>query len=661
MCGITGFVGRHDELLLRDMCASLVHRGPDDDGFYHGDSAGLAMRRLSIIDLRGGKQPIPNESRTAWVVLNGEIYNYQELRERLLRRGHVMSTASDTETIIHLYEDYGLGFAAHLRGMFAIAIWDEARTRLVLARDPIGEKPLYYAADGPRLLFGSEIKAILRGLGSREVDPQSVCDFLALGYVPGAPTFFRGIQKLPPGHLLVHDGQQAVVSRYARPSVGRAASAPGFPAAKRELEERLSDTVRLCLKSDVEVGAFLSGGIDSSVLVALMRRHAARVQTFSVGFAGRARGFNELEPARHVASHLGTTHHELILGAAANIDLLPRITWHYDEPQAEPTSVLVYQLSEFTKRHVKVAVGGTGGDEIFFGYPRHRAVRLLEYYRRLPRFVRTQLVERVVARWPESTSGSRFAKRVRRFVRGAHQSPAEAYLGWVSLIQPAVRSTLLSDRVRHAADDPSGERFLRDYLTDEGGDDLLNQAAAIDVGGYLPEYQLVYMDRMTMAQGLELRSPLCDVELVSYVMSLPTSYRLRGLRSKHILKEVARAWVPQSIVDRPKVGFDSPIGQWIKDELRPFFQAFLGRDQVSRSGLIDGVQAERLLAEHLGGARDHSLQLWALLALESWYRMYIEDRVVDGAGYRLSDMRGTPAAIDRRTVSTPEALAMAAQ
>jgi asparagine synthase (glutamine-hydrolysing) len=639
MCGIAGYVGMDDRQLLQAMCDSLTHRGPEDDGFYCAPGVGLGMRRLAIIDLFTGKQPITNETRDVWVVLNGEIYNYEELRAQLISRGHVFATSSDTETIVHLYEDHGVDFVHHLRGMFGIALWDTKRRRLVLARDRVGEKPLFYSWDGARLLFGSEIKAILQTGAKRDVDPQAICEYLAAGYVSGERTFYRDVAKLPPGSLLVHENGRVSVTRYWKPTVARVQ--PRDPAAVvDELAERLSEAVRLCLKSDVEVGAFLSGGIDSSVIVALMKQHAAHVQTFSVGYGGRATGFNELAYAHRVASELGTEHHELILHARSSIDLLPRILWHYDEPHGEPTSVLVYLLCQFTRRRVKVALSGTGGDEIFFGYPRHRGIRLLQYYRAVPALVRKHAVERVVARWPESTTGSRFAKRVRRFVDGADLPGSEAYLSWVSLLSAEVRQSLLSESIRGSAEDPSGEGFLREHLMGPGPESLLQRAARLDVEGYLPEYQLTYMDRMSMAHGLEVRAPLCDYDLVSWALSLPESTRLKGTRSKHIFKQVARRWIPREIAERPKVGFDSPIGQWFKDQLRPFLDRFLSVEHVGRSGLLDPAAVKRLIGDHVAGRRDYSLQLWSLVALEGWYRMYMEDAVLDGRSYRLDDLRG---------------------
>lgn len=642
MCGIAGYVGLDNEQLLRAMGASLAHRGPDDAGFYMAPGVGLAHRRLSVIDLKSGHQPMANESQTVWTVFNGEIYNYQDIRAYLIERGHRFATTSDTEVIVHLYEDEGLDFIQRLRGMFALAIWDTRRRRLILARDRIGEKPLFYTVDDNRLLFGSEIKAILQKSRSRTVSAQAVCDFLAMGYVSPPRTFYEGIEKLAPGQLLVYEnGQSRLVSYWRRGEKQRGNIS--FQQAKQELAVRLSQTVKLCLKSDVELGGFLSGGVDSSGIVALMRHHAAQVQTFAVGFGGAATGYNELSYAKLVADVVGSRHHELILDAKSSVELLPKILWHYDEPHGEPTSILVYLLCEFTRRFVKVALGGTGGDEIFFGYPRFSGIRVLEYYKMLPRAVRRYLVERIVQKWPETSKGGRFVNHVRRFTQASNLPSQEAYLSWVSLLDRGIRMSMLSEKIMNQVSDPLGEAVLREYLCGCQDRDMLDRAADLDIGGYLPEYQLCYMDRMSMAHGLEVRSPLCDYDLVNFVTSLPSSYRLKGLRSKHIFKEVAVEWIPRRIINRRKRGFDSPFGEWIKGELRSFTKTFLSRENIKQSGLLNPDGVLKLLEGHLSGRRNYSLQLWSIMALEVWYRMYIEDNVSDMTSYTLNDMRGTDA------------------
>jgi asparagine synthase (glutamine-hydrolysing) len=639
MCGITGFAGFSDGKLLRRMCHLLTHRGPDDAGFYETPNASLAMRRLAIIDLAGGHQPIANEDGTVWVVLNGEIYNYESLREDLIARGHTLKTRSDTETLVHLYEDYGVDFVAHLRGMFGIALWDERRNRLVLARDRIGEKPLYYAQARDGLLFGSEPKSVLAGLDRRTADSQAVCDFLATGYVAGARTFYDSMRKLPPGHLLVYEDGRISESRYWQLDCSDFEEM-SFDRARDEIEEELERAVELCMKSDVEVAAFLSGGLDSSLLVALMRKLGLSVKTFSVGYGGQATGFNELNFARQVSEAVGTEHRELILDARSNIELLPKIIWHYDEPHGEPTSMLVYLLCRFVRDHVKVAVGGTGGDELFYGYPRHKGFRYLSLYRRLPRFVRKQIVERVVAGIPESTRGNRFAKRVRRFVSNSGNSMHAAYLGWVRLLSEPVHEALVSSGVRTAAEHALGDEFLRHWLLGDERRPPLGAAAQVDIQGYLPEYQLTYMDRMSMAASLEVRSPFCDYRLVERAVSVPPRHRLNGSTSKYVLKRIAERYLPNHIVHRRKVGFDSPIGQWLKTDLRQFLLDFLAPEQVAATGLLAPGAVQNLVHDHLSGKRDYSLLLWSVIALEAWYRMYIEDGVLELGDYGLNDLRG---------------------
>jgi len=642
MCGITGYFGLSNKQLLVNMCNTMEHRGPDDAGYYHGDNVGLGMRRLAIIDLKTGNQPITNESKSVWVVFNGEIYNYQALRSDLQKNGHIFTTTSDTETIVHLYEDHGLNFVHYLQGMFGIALWDENKKRLILTRDRIGEKPLYYSSQNNKLFFGSEIKTILQAINNVSVHPQAICDYLATGYVAAPKTFYNEINKLAPGSMLICDETGFHLKQYwqlPRPINHLQIS---FEEAKTALAKKLTDTIELCLKSDVEVGAFLSGGIDSSTIVALIRQHNTHVQTFSVGYAGEAEGFNELHYAKQVAKYLDTEHHELILGPQSSMELLPKIIWHYDEPHGEPTSVLVYLLCEFTSKHIKVAVGGTGGDEIFFGYPKHTGVHLHQYYHRIPKILRKQLIEKIIAKWPESTKGSRFAKRANRFISGADLPPEESYISWVSLLQKDVRHELLSQKIKDSAADLAGEQFVRHYLTGSTPDSLLDNIATLDISGYLPEYQLTYMDRMSMAHSLEVRAPLCDYKLIEYVTSLPTSFRLKRARSKHILKEVAKQWLPYNIIERKKVGFDSPIGQWFKTDLRNFLHSFLAEKQIKKSGLLNPVGVQTVIQEHLSGRRDYSLQLWSIIALEAWYRIYIENQTKMGKDIMLSDLRGVP-------------------
>jgi asparagine synthase (glutamine-hydrolysing) len=642
MCGIAGFLGAPDPQLLRRMCDSLVHRGPDDSGYYEHRMASLAMRRLSIIDLKTGHQPISNETGDVWVVFNGEIYNFESVRQELLEAGHSFQTASDTEVIVHAYEEFGLDFVKRLRGMFGIAIWDEPRQRAVLVRDRIGEKPLFYSQSGNRLLFGSEIKAVLQGVSSRSVDSQAVCDYLSTGYVTAPRTFFQEIRKVAPGEMLVVENGQLSSRQYWRyPQKDRRST--GYKEACEIVENELLGVTKLCLKSDVEVAAFLSGGLDSSIIVAMMKQHEAEIQTFSVGYEGKASGFNELGFAQQVSQHVGTQHHELILDAKSNIELLPEVIFHFDEPHGEPTSLLVHLLCEFVQKQVKVALGGTGGDELFFGYPRHAGLRYLQWYSLIPGWLRRQLIERAAALLPELTRGGNFTKRVKRFVSGASDDPDQAYLRWIKLLNTDLLSDALSSNVASLADDERGDQFVRSILLDSSlSPELLDRVARVDITGYLPEYQLTYMDRMSMANSLEVRSPLCDYRLVEIVAGLPNNYRIDGTRTKRILKDVAKRYLPDNIVNRRKVGFDSPIGQWFKDELRPFITSFLAPQQIEQSGLLDPDTVQAMLVDHWEGRRNYSLQLWSIVSLEAWYRMYIEDQIDSLDGYELRSIRGVP-------------------
>ncbi len=645
MCGIAGFTGAPKPALLAEMCNSLMHRGPDEGGQHETEDVSLSMRRLAIIDLATGQQPIFNETRDIWVVFNGEIYNYESLMQSLKEAGHQFRTNSDTETIVHAYEEYGLDFVEHLQGMYGIALWDDRLKRLVLVRDRIGEKPLFYSEEAGELYFASEIKAIFKATNKRPVNHQAVCDFFAAGYVTQPKTFYDNIRKLGPGQMAIYQDSRLTVREYWKHDPASRYTG-SFDDAVDELDNKLMDTMRLCLKSDVEVGAFLSGGVDSSLIVAQMKRLSAEIQTFSVGYGSEALGFNELKHAKVVSDHVGTRHHELILDASSNIRMLPKIIWHYDEPHGEPTSMLVYLLCQYVQKSVKVALSGTGGDEIFFGYPRHAGLHYLRRYQRVPKFIRTQIIERIAESLPESTRGGNFIKRVKRFVSGAAKPPEEAYLTWVKLLSPELQDQMVAEDIRRSVDDPAGDEFLRRILLSKERSGLMDRICELDVGGYLPEYQLGYMDRMSMANSLEVRAPLCDYKLVNYATSLPAEMRLKGTRSKHIFKEVAKRYLPESIVERKKVGFDSPIGQWLKGELKGFSESFLARNQIEKSGLLNPDAVGQMLSEHQSGQRNYALQLWSVIAMEAWYRMYIEDDLTSLDGYSISDIRGVPSGVE---------------
>jgi len=613
------------------MCRRLVHRGPDDIGYYIDEEISLAMRRLAIIDLDSGSQPIANEDESVWVVFNGEIYNFEEVREALIKRGCQFKTKSDTEVIVQAYVEYGDAFLTRLRGMWGIAIWDSNRHRLLLARDRIGEKPLFYSRlTDNNLVFGSEIKSIIPAVGPLRVDYASVTEYLAAGYVFAPSTFYKNIRKLEPGHYLVWQRGELDIRRYWKVDCSHSYT-DSYEEALHALNDLTDESIRYCLKSDVEVGAFLSGGIDSSIITGVMSKYGTGIKSYSVGYSGAAAGYNEFAPARAVADLFGTDHREIVLEARSTVDLLPRIIWQYDEPHGEPSSVMVYLMCEQVAKDIKVALCGTGGDELFFGYPKHRALAMNRMYNLLPRFVRKNVIEWALASLPESTSGSHIAKRVKRFVEGSSSDLGSSYLNWTNLLSRNVRERLFTSDLVERSANAFGERNLRHYLCDASGSNTFSRVNELELEGYLPEYQLAYMDRMSMAHSLEVRSPLCDFRMAEFAVSLPPSYRVNRSIGKRILRDLAAQSLPERIVKRPKVGFDSPIGQWFKDDLREFLLSFLSLRAVAESGLLQPQTVQDIVHEHLSGRRDYSMALWSILALEMWHRVYIESGCSDEA------------------------------
>ena len=617
MCGIAGGVGSSGVADVRRMCEVMRYRGPDHSDVRQFGPAVLGMVRLAIIDVAGGSQPLSNETGDVWTVFNGEIYNYEDLRRELSERGHVFKTNSDTETIVHAYEEYGDSFPEHLRGMFAIAVWDVKRQRLLLARDRLGEKPLYFHLSNSGVTFASEIKCLLTAPGNRSVDRESAATFLALGYIPAPATAFMGIRKLCPGEVAIYEGGQLLLRRYWS-LLPRQSIEADYDDAVDQLDAELKEAIRYCLKSDVEVAAFLSGGVDSSLISALMQQGGTRVRTYSIGFDASASGFSELGYAEQVAVHLGTEHKNFVVTAQQAVDLIPRILGHYDEPNGEPTSMLVHLLCAEVVKDVKVAMGGTGGDELFHGYPRHGKLGMLALASRVPGPL-ASFGQSLLGRFSDSTDGSRFIRRAKRFGRALGKTQIEGYRQWLMQFAPEVGSGLvLGVDPEYVAD-----QYVVDCLG-KGGD-FHGRVLDVDTAAYLPEFQLTYMDRMSMANSLEVRSPLCDYRVAEFAAGLPAHYRVHNGRTKRILKDVARRYLPASIVDRPKTGFDAPVGLWFKSALRQWMTKILDPRQVAATGLLDPDKVDRLVQDHLRGRHDYSMQLWSVLSLEYWHRKYIED------------------------------------
>jgi len=617
MCGIAGGVGGVGIADVRRMCDVMRYRGPDHSDVRQFGPAVLGMVRLAIIDVLGGSQPIANESGDIWTVFNGEIYNYEDLRQELRERGHTFHTNSDTETIVHAYEEFGDSFPTHLRGMFAIAVWDVRRQRLLLVRDRLGEKPLYYHLGSTGLIFASEIKCLLTTPIQRSADRESAATFLALGYIPAPATAFTGIRKLCPGEVAIYEHGQLQLHHYWS-LLPRQPIEMDYDAAVNLLDSELQEAIRYCLKSDVEVAAFLSGGVDSSLISALMQQGGTRVRTYSIGFEASASGFSEIRHAEMVASHLRTEHRNFLVTQQQAVQLIPQVLEHYDEPNGEPTSMLVHLLCAEVVKDVKVAMGGTGGDELFHGYPRHGKLNMLELASRVPGPL-AHLGQQILSQFSDSTNGSRFTRRAKRFGRALGKTRIEGYRQWLNQLAPEVSSGL----VRGVSRDFVADRYIADRLQAAG--DFHGRVLDVDTSGYLPEFQLTYMDRMSMANSLEVRSPLCDYRIAELAAALPAHFRVHQGRTKRILKDVARRYLPASIVDRPKTGFDAPVGQWFKSALRPWMTRILDPRQVATTGLLEPGKVDQLVHDHLQGRQDYSMQLWSVLSLEYWHRKYIED------------------------------------
>jgi asparagine synthase (glutamine-hydrolysing) len=629
ICGVAGGSPLEGGSLVGQMCSALRHRGPDDEGSVQHEGVTLGMRRLSIIDLEGGHQPMHNEDRQIWVVQNGEIYNHLELRDELVAAGHVFSTRSDTEVLVHGYEQWGEAMAERLNGMFAFALHDRRRGVLLLARDRMGIKPLLYAIDGSRLVFASELKALLVDpLLRRGVDPVALDQYLAMEYVPSPRSMVRGINKLPPAHTLTWSVAEGTHSlrRYWAPSLGEgsdpARASVSLDAQCSEMLSVLRESVRKELISDVPLGVFLSGGIDSSAVAAMMTSLGTEVKSFSVGFADRS--FDESAYARQVARHLGTDHHELVLEPEMLLGLIPKLPSLLDEPLGDASIIPTYLLSQFTRRHVKVALGGDGGDELFAGYPTLQAHRLATYFRRAPGVVRRGLVAPVVRRLPVSRGNLSFDYRAKRFVGGAEFPVAERHERWMGSFASEERAALLSPAFLEQV--ARSEPGVIDASLDESGGprDPLNQVLLMDMRGYLENDILVKLDRASMMASLEGRVPLLNNDFVEYATGLPLDLKLRGFNSKFLFKRALKGVLPEAILRRPKKGFGIPVADWFRGPLREQMLTVLSAPRIARKGFFEPAAVAALVRQHLEGRRDNRKQLWTLFAFELWHDGYLE-------------------------------------
>jgi len=604
-----------DPRVLREMNRTMVHRGPDSDGMVIDGPVGLAMRRLAIIDLAHGDQPIAGEDGRVQVIQNGEIYNYRELRSDLERDGHRFATRSDTEVLVHLYEDRGLEFVEALRGMFAIALWDPAQSRLVLARDRFGIKPLYYRLRDEALSFASELKAILAEPGfGREIDLDAVEAFLAFNSIPAPLTIFSGVRKLPAGHMLVCERGETSIVRYSRPGPGAATRLRSEPQGQlaAELRDRLRDSVRAHLVADVPVGVLLSGGVDSSALTALAAQESSRpVSTFSIGFEEES--FDELDAARMVAERYGTDHHELVVRPDA-AKLLPRLIEAFDEPFADSSALPTYLVAELAAGSVKVALSGEGGDELFGGYYTYVADQLAP---RLAPAIRP--LRHIVERLPSSSARVSLDYKAKRFVRGAHLPPVERHHAWKEIFSSDARAELI-DRRRDGVTDPVD--LYRARYTETEGAEALARLQDLDLGIYLVDDLLVKTDRASMAHSLEARVPFCDSVVAEFALALPSTQKVRGFSKKRLLRKAVAPLVPRSIIRGRKQGFSIPLAAWLRGELEPFAREILAPETLRRQGYLRPERVLGLLDSHVSQREDLSRQIWGLMTLTLWAERY---------------------------------------
>ena len=623
MCGIVGWHGAQERqdgsVLLKGMLSALVHRGPDDEGQYVDETVALGIRRLSIIDVQGGHQPMPNEDRTVWVVFNGEVYNFHELRSALEAKGHVFATRSDTEVIVHGYEEWGDECVARLNGIFGLAVWDTRRRRLLLARDHYGVKALYYHDDGRRLTWASEIKALLADATiPRQVDLDALDLYLTFRFVPSPRTMFANIRKLPPGHRLIKDEAGCRVERYF--TAGTASddrrSEPEWIAL---LQERLEAAVRRQMISDVPIGALLSGGIDSGAIVAIMSKLTERpVRTFTVGFSP-GQDVNELDEARRTAALFGTTHEEILLSTLDYQQLLEKTVWHLDEPVATASALAMYSVCQLARRHVTVVLTGQGADEPFAGYPRYFGERYGALYRGIPRALRENVLRPLVEALPR-------CERVKRAVRSLGTDDvterfAQVYAVFsepmkAALWQPGIVSPGGAFRGREVID------YWRRGVEDR---DPLVQMAYVDARLSLSDDLLLYGDKMSMATSIEARVPFLDVEYMRVAEALPASLRIHGSTLKYIHKKVLAKWLPPDVIGRRKRGFETPIDRWFRSELSGYVRQTLLAPGAACPTYFRPAAIEALIGEHTSGRQDHRRQLFSLLIFEIWHRQFIGD------------------------------------
>jgi len=629
MCGIAGVLHLHNapasRAILQRMNDGIVHRGPDDQGLWLHGPAGLAVRRLAIIDLKSGHQPLCNEDESVWIVFNGEIYNFPELREQLEAKGHHFATHSDTETIVHAYEEWGEVCPRHLRGMFAFAIYDLKRETLFLARDRVGKKPLLYTTADYQFIFASEFQALLSHPAvPRRPNLHALDAYLATSCIPAPLTGYEGIHKLPPAHTLTIRNGQIKIERYWSLDFTRKIEVTQ-EAAQEELLHRLREAVRVRLMSEVPLGAFLSGGIDSSAIVALMSELSAQpVKTFSIGF--EESDFSELHHARRVAERYGTEHTEVIVKPDA-MSILPLLVRHYGEPYADSSAVPTFYVSQVTRQHVTVALNGDGGDEVFGGYDRYRA---MQFTASVPDAV-LRLGAQAARVVPGSTNFRSRGARLKRLLEAAALPGPQRYFRWSSIFSVAQKRRLYTPEFSAGAEFLVKPHPVETWLLENSHLDVVDACLLADTMTYLPDDLLVKVDITSMANSLEARSPFLDHPLMEWAAQLPPQLKVRGKTGKYILRQALRDIVPEQNMARPKMGFGVPIRHWLRDSMKPLLCDTVLSDRALGRGYFQPDEVRRLVQEHLQGQQDHAFRLWALLMLELWHQEFIDSgRFADG-------------------------------
>ena len=632
MCGICGEVGKADGYLvdaarIQKMTDALSHRGPDDDGYHVHQMIGLGQRRLSIIDLSTGHQPIANEDRTIWVVLNGEIYNFQPLREELLRAGHRFSTSTDTEVILHLYEEEGIDCLGRLRGMFAIALWDDREKLLLLARDRLGKKPVFYSQLPQSLIFSSEVKSLLTDERlARRLNPLAVHDFLSFKFIPRQDDLIEGVHKLPPASYMLYRNGEMTIRRYWNLQYATDARMTEEEALART-EEILAESVRLRMISDVPIGAFLSSGLDSGMIVALMSGMSPEpVNTFSIGDS--TQGYNELPNARLIAEHCRTNHNELVVHPDA-VKILPDLIWHLDGPYADVPALPMYYVAKLAREHVKVVLTGDGGDESFAGYDRYIANLLLAKYRNyLPLIIREKIIPAILNLFKEKTERKSWRQSWRWFNTMSMLPDNESYARGISFFhfQNEDKERLYTDAFKEMVRGHNSLDGILSRFADDRVGDPVDKMTFSDLMIRVPEYSNIKIDRITMMHGLEARCPFLDHKLVEFAATIPTRIKLRHLNRKHLIKKLAVKYLPKKIAGLPKQGFGSPINTWLRGDLRGLAEGLLHSSMLVRDGLFRKGYIQTLLDQHASQQFNNGTRIWGLINIEIWYRINFGDR-----------------------------------